>query len=118
MATERIAKPFPGYSLLAEQMSRIQTSAARARRVAIRGRPPRQPEVLDIFRTRLRAGLTEQVWMRERRQIERAWSAANPPSDRTIKRAISKYYQRLQWKDGRVTGASALVILEAIAGQK
>lgn len=108
---------FPGYSGLLQQMAFLDAPPLRSR-IKLRGRPPRQPDVIAIFRDRLRAGATEQVWMRERRQIERAWSSAHPPSDRTIKRAIGTFYKRLEWRDGKVTGASALNVLNLIAGQK
>ncbi|MBB4153249.1 hypothetical protein GGQ80_001137 [Sphingomonas jinjuensis] len=93
-------------------------AAAKGRRWRPRGRPATQPHVLWIFRDRLIAGQTKQHWMSERRQIEKAWSSANPPSDRTIKRAISHHYKRLVWKDGKVTEASAAAVLREILGQK
>lgn len=105
-------------ALMMGQVSYLGQPAKRVRLAARRGRPRKQNIVLDIFRDRLKARSTQQLWMRERRHIQEAWRAPNIPDDRTIRRAVGQYYHRLEWEDGIVTTASALSILQEMVGQK
>jgi hypothetical protein len=106
-----------GYSLLLGQMAAIKPRTSPFVLKRSRGRPRKQEPVVILFLRRLREGATEQSWLRERNQIQRAWSGANPPHDRTIKRAIGPLYDRLRWVDGKVTAESAALVYDELIGQ-
>lgn len=103
-------------ALMQEQMRLIGMPPPLAK--PSRGRPRKQEPVVTMFRNRLRAGNVDQTWFRERALIQRGWGRANVPSDRTIRRAIGRYYEQLRWENGVVTEESAAQVLRAIAGQK
>lgn len=106
------------YRLLHDHVKLATTPPPEPQVKPSRGRPRKQEPVIAVFRDRLRAGQSDQLWLRERLQIQRGWSGANVPSDRTIKRAIGHLYQQLRWSDGVVTKDSVVKVLAQIVGQK